>query len=162
MSVVLKMLAGLAVAGMLGVATAIWHPRSPYPEAATEPIGAGEVRETETDMELPEMGSDEMTLEDVLAHEGEVVWIDARHDRAFREGHIPGAQLLNWSGWDEQIGPLIASLPTGDGVRIMVYCSSAYCESSHEIASRLRQATGRSDIYVLYDGWRAWQARGEP
>ncbi len=83
-----------------------------------------------------------------------VIWIDARSAEAYQKDHIPGALLLNEDAWDELIQPVL--LAWNPGRPIVVYCSSLQCQTSREVAKRLRETTGVEPLFVLKGGWEAW------
>jgi len=85
----------------------------------------------------------------------EVQWIDARTREEFEEERVPGAILLNVEEWETQLGELLAGWDPSRP--IVVYCSSLSCLRSHEVADRLRSDLGVENVYVLRDGWEAWQ-----
>jgi rhodanese-related sulfurtransferase len=104
-----------------------------------------------------ELAEGEVLLAQVLSRRPPPLWVDARSDKAFEAGHIPGAVLLNEDRW--QVG-LERLLTAWDGERpIVVYCDSATCNASHSVAQRLKGELGIDDIHVLHGGWEAWQSR---
>ncbi|MEM7145456.1 MAG: rhodanese-like domain-containing protein [Verrucomicrobiota bacterium] len=133
-------LLGLAALG--AVAVKAFHPYAPALYLQNEPL-----RE------------DEVTVEMVAERWGEegVIWIDARQVVEFEAGHIPGAMLLNKQGWTDQLWEIWSVLEAGD-IPVVVYCDSAACKASREIAERLRQNTGRGEVYTLRGGWEAYRA----
>jgi rhodanese-related sulfurtransferase len=136
MKVFIEVVILLGLAGTGGVLTKAFHPLAPALYLQNEPL-----RE------------DEVTLEDVAERWGEgVIWIDARQVAEFEAGHIPGALLLNEQGWTEQLWEIWPQLETGT-TPVVVYCDSRACHASRKIAERLRQNTGREEIYVLKGGW---------
>jgi rhodanese-related sulfurtransferase len=41
--------------------------------------------------------------------------------------------------------------------KIVVYCSSLSCQTSHDVARRLREEATLSNVFVLQGGWEAWK-----
>lgn len=109
-----------------------------------------------TPASTPDLAEHEVLLETVLAWPDETLWLDARSAEAFGWGHVPEALPLSEDRWEEQ---LLAVLDTWrPGLRIVIYCDSDACDASHEVAERFRAETGIDDVYVLKNGWAAWQA----
>lgn len=96
----------------------------------------------------------EVRLAEVKQWSARVVWVDARGRSAFKQAHIPEAVLLNEDEWDALLPGLLERWRPGD--RVVVYCDSAECHASAELARRLREEVGLPEVYVLYDGWTAW------
>ena len=83
-----------------------------------------------------------------------VLWIDARSANDYEAEHVPGAILLNLEGWDELFPQFLDQWDPEK--KVVVYCSSAGCELSHEVAERLKSAD-ISQVFVLKGGWEAWK-----
>ena len=101
----------------------------------------------------PAWKSDEITLATTRSWRENVLWVDARAQADFEKAHIPGAVLLNENTWDELLLDVLRAAP---GRALVVYCSSSRCQSSHEVARRLRDEVGLPHVYVLRGGWEAW------
>ena len=104
----------------------------------------------------PATAKDEVDLAQARSWGETVLWIDARPDTQFEAGHIPNAIQLNEDRWDELLPPLLGVWSPEN--RVIVYCSSQSCAASHEVAKRLRENAGLTNVYVLRGGWEAWQA----
>jgi rhodanese-related sulfurtransferase len=117
--------------------TAAFHPRRP--PWSQEALAPGE----------------EM-LTTVLGWRGNVLWVDARSLEEYEAEHVPGALLLNLESWDQLLPKFLDQWVPGK--RVVVYCSAATCELSHEVAERLRK-NGISSVYVLKGGWEAWKTQ---
>jgi len=101
---------------------------------------------------------DERIVGDSRLSGKEVVWVDARSEEAYKDGHIPGAVLLNHDGWDTMLGNLFEAWKPDR--TIVVYCSEG-CQASREVANRIRNL-GLEPVYVLkggYDSWKQSHAR---
>ena len=84
------------------------------------------------------------------------LWVDARSATAYAENHIPGAIHLDEVQWDLALATV---LENWDGKQaIVVYCESLDCGTSADIAERLKEALGFSDVHSLRGGWAAWEA----
>jgi rhodanese-related sulfurtransferase len=110
---------------------ALWHPRRPAWQ------------------------SDEVTVASAEAWGKNLLWVDARADADFAQGHIPGAISLNEDRWDDL---LPAVVDEWDASRdIVVYCSSLSCQTSRDVARRLREEVNLPNVFVLQGGWEAWR-----
>ena len=103
----------------------------------------------------PAWRSDEITLNTVQNWREAVLWLDARPATDYERAHIPEALPLNEDRWDALL-PAVLDAWNEDGV-IVVYCSSLSCQTSREVARRLRDEVGLPRVYVLQGGWEAWQ-----
>ncbi len=106
----------------------------------------------------------EITVEEARARmaAGPVLWLDARHEREFQAGHIPGALLLNPYDWENL---LIAAFPAiteaAEGTPLIIYCDGQQCEASRTVRDLLRQTPlGDRELLILRGGWPAWQSGG--
>jgi rhodanese-related sulfurtransferase len=129
---VLILLAALVPAGL----TAVVHPRRP--PWSREKLSPGEER-----------------LTTVLAWGSNVFWVDARSQQEYDAEHVPGAILLNLEEWNSLFPRFLDQWSPEQ--KVVVYCSSASCEMSHEVAVRLEKS-GVSPVYVLKGGWEEWKA----
>jgi rhodanese-related sulfurtransferase len=120
----------LLLALPLAVATGLWHPRRPAWQ------------------------SDEVTLAAAMGWGKSVIWVDARPDADFARGHIPGAIPLNEDRWDDLLPGLTDQWDTTR--KVVVYCSSLSCQTSHDVARRLRDEDQMPNVFVLQGGWEAW------
>lgn len=86
-----------------------------------------------------------------------VIFVDARDDEYFAEGHIQNA----WnSGFFMELMYKLDSLQTKDG-QVVLYCSDDECGSSEELAYDL-QNEGFTKLYVFKGGWVEWTEAGYP
>lgn len=83
-----------------------------------------------------------------------VLWIDARSETEFQTNHIPGALWMNETNFESGIDALLNRWTPR--TTLIVYCGSTACNASQQLAARLK-ASGFESVYVLEDGWRAWQ-----
>jgi rhodanese-related sulfurtransferase len=98
----------------------------------------------------------EEMLSTVLAWRENVLWVDARPIEEYELEHVPGALPLNLENWDQLFPKFLDQWVPGQ--RVVVYCSAATCELSHEVAERLRK-NSISPVSVLKGGWEAWRTR---
>ena len=98
----------------------------------------------------------EITLSAALA-EANVLWVDARAIDVYEKEHIPEAILLNEDDWDNLIIGFLDNW--NPDMTVVVYCSGAACNASHSVALRLTSDYEIGNVYVLKDGWNAWENR---
>lgn len=126
----------LAAALVPAAGSAFFHPRRPsWNELALAP---GEV-----------------VLQTALDWKDRVIWLDARSEVEYAQGHIPNAMLLNEDAWDDLL-PHVLNAWNRDKI-IVVYCSSLRCQASDEVAKRLREEAKLPNVYVLKGGWESWR-----
>lgn len=143
----IQMLILLAVAVVPALATARWHPRSPFfPPDVPPELSSGETAVTQ-------LADDEVSVEQALAWGESVLWIDARSTKEYTKNHIPGAHLLNEQDWEGQLFEVLDAAPLNDPGRVVVYCGSQRCGASRAVADRLRKEAGLERVYVLHGGW---------
>lgn len=106
------------------------------------------------DRDFEELGEYEVDLEMAFAFGDSLLWVDARGEEAFGKGHIPNAVNLSLDKYDEMLGGFL-DLWQPDH-RVVVYCDSSSCGASRDLANRLREDLGESEIYVLKGGWMLW------
>ena len=98
-----------------------------------------------------------VTLAEVEGWGDSVLWLDARPDEQFEEGHIDGALQLNQDHWNDQLRTVLTAWAPER--KVVVYCSRLTCHASHEVAERLRKEAGLTNVYVLGGGWEEWQEK---
>jgi rhodanese-related sulfurtransferase len=126
----------LLLALIPAIAAGIWHPRR------------------------PSWQSDEVMLAVASAWGKDALWIDARADADYARAHIPGAISLNEDRWDDLLPAVLDQWnPT---MKVVVYCSSLSCQTSHDVARRLREQAGMSNVFVLKGGWETWEKQHTP
>lgn len=104
-------------------------------------------------------GVPEVTAAQIVRWGESVLFVDARGESAYRLRHIPGAISLNEDRWNE-LGAAFFEKWHPDH-RVVVYCDRR-CNSSHEVARRLRRELDQENVYVLKGGWEAWNEAQNP
>ena len=89
-----------------------------------------------------------------LFTEKAAIFIDARSDEDFREGHIQGAKSLPWQDVDQRFIEIAEDILPD--VTIITYCDGETCKLSHDLALFLIDM-GFKDVRVLINGWSVWQ-----
>lgn len=94
-----------------------------------------------------------------LFQQDAAVFLDARPQMQYAEGHIRGALNLPWPEVDRYFLALADRLAAAP--MIITYCDGQSCHLSHELALFLRQM-GYENVRVLVNGWTLWQQAGLP
>lgn len=87
------------------------------------------------------------------------VFLDARSQYEFEQGHIQGAISLPPREFAAQFQDLKPRLVSKEAV--ITYCDGDRCPLSQALAEHLR-AAGIKNVYVLKNGWTLWQAEKLP
>lgn len=90
---------------------------------------------------------------------GHVLFVDARSQNNYEQGHIPGAVSLPLGQFDEMIESFLSKHALDQPM--VTYCSGRTCEDSHHLARLLLEA-GFTDVRVFIDGFPGWEAEGYP
>jgi rhodanese-related sulfurtransferase len=94
-----------------------------------------------------------------LLQKGEALFVDARPQDQFAQGHIAGALSLPWHYVDDHFMKTVKRLDEANV--IITYCDGERCDLSHELALFLREM-GFDRVLVLANGWILWQEAGLP
>ncbi len=90
---------------------------------------------------------------------GNVLFVDARSQDDYEDGHIPGAVSLPAGQFDELVGSFLDRHAAARS--IVTYCSGRACEDSHHLAQLLHEL-GFDHVKVFIDGFLGWKAEGYP
>ncbi len=90
---------------------------------------------------------------------GNVLFVDARSQDNYEDGHIPRAVSLPVGQFDGQIESFLNQHPPD--ALIVTYCSGRTCEDSHNLAQLLYDV-GFTNVRVFIDGFPGWKAEGYP
>lgn len=94
-----------------------------------------------------------------LFAQNEALFVDARPENLYAQGHIRGALSLPWEKVDRYFVEVADQL---DVLKpIITYCDGETCDLSHELALFLKE-TGFKNVRVLVNGWTVWQRAGLP
>ncbi len=142
-----------------GVAAPADPDRTPAPTSS----GSDEVRRRLAARGLKTVGVEEarVTYED--PRHGQEVWIfvDARNEAQFEEGHVPGAYVFDRYYPEKHLPSVVPACQQAE--RILVYCIGGECEDSELAAAALIEAGIPADRMAVYlGGIRDWQAHGNP
>ncbi len=115
------------------------------------------------DARFSDAAGDSMVISLDLAREqfqtGSAVFLDARPESQYFEGHIQGALNLPWQEVDRYFIE-VADRINGSGM-IIAYCDGEGCELSHDLALFLKEM-GFGNVHVLVNGLTLWQQAGLP
>ena len=102
---------------------------------------------------------DSVTWAKEIYDKGHVLFVDARSQDNYEEGHISGAVSLPLGEFDEKIESFLSKHALDQPM--VTYCSGRTCEDSHKLARLLLEA-GFTDLRVFIDGFPGWEAEGYP
>jgi len=83
------------------------------------------------------------------------VWIDARTEDLYEEGHIPGAVLLDFYDQQPYLNDIEALIEDRQPISLILYCKGKDCHDSHLLAESL-SFHGHGNIFVYTGGWSEW------
>lgn len=89
-----------------------------------------------------------------LFNSGNALFVDARHEYDYSQGHIKGA--INVPLAEFKLQKSLLSDVKRDQT-IVTYCDGAECNSSIELAKVL-SAAGFTKVKMFFGGWNEWQA----
>ena len=93
--------------------------------------------------------------------DGTYVFVDARNDMLYQEGHIPGALQVDHFRLDEYIEPVLDAAEMAE--KVIVYCNGGDCEDSIFMCQDLKGLGVSTDRLFLYEaGWNEWESNGQP
>lgn len=108
------------------------------------------------DMKL-ELGDIERVKE--IYDQGRAVFVDARSEDDYVDGHIKGAETFPLYEFDQLLPGFKNRFPLEK--YIITYCSGRTCNDSHILAQKLMEH-GFMNISVFIDGFPAWKENGYP
>ncbi|MFZ4578099.1 MAG: rhodanese-like domain-containing protein [Myxococcota bacterium] len=98
---------------------------------------------------------DAASLEVKLKGAAQVHVFDANSDERFAQGHIPGATHLRADAVKAEV------LPPNQNAMVVFYCGGPKCMAAPE-AAKATIALGYTNVYVMTDGIKGWEALGYP
>lgn len=90
---------------------------------------------------------------------GGTLFVDARDEKAYAEGHIKGAVSLPIGLYEENLEHFVMKYPPS--TPIITYCAGRTCQDSHELAQILLQFE-YENVHVFIDGFPEWEKKGFP
>ena len=102
-----------------------------------------------------------LLFHDARRETGLIIFVDARAEAAYAEGHIPGAWQLDRFYPEKHLPELLPACTVAETV--VVYCSGGECEDS-VFATRLLLSAGvaADRLRVFMGGLKEWSALGQP
>lgn len=96
------------------------------------------------------------TYHDPLYASGAYIFIDARDDAHYADGHVPGAYQINHYYIERYID---AVLPVAEAaLKIIVYCNGGKCEDSEfTTLELLKRGIDSSKVFVYVGGMQQWR-----
>lgn len=102
-------------------------------------------------------------LEAYIKLQGKTIYVDARSQKEFAEGHITGS--INIPAHPESVMMEMLSKNFSDinsDRELVIYCNGNDCPSSEELAKKLVSLDYSRHIYIIRDGFPAWQKAKYP
>lgn len=94
-----------------------------------------------------------------LFERGDALFVDARPESQYDEGHVQGALNLPVQGVEVYFVDAAERLSSAKA--IITYCDGETCDLSHDLALFLKDM-GMENVRVLVNGWTVWQEAGLP
>lgn len=85
---------------------------------------------------------------------GEALFVDARHEYDFQQGHIRSAINVPLREFSQRRGEF-ATVQTDR--TIVTYCDGSECNSSMELAAHLSEM-GYRNVKIFFGGWQEWKS----
>jgi rhodanese-related sulfurtransferase len=93
--------------------------------------------------------------------EGPIVFVDARNQEHYEDGHIPGAYPLDPYHPDQQMPGVLTACQAAD--QVVVYCTGGDCEDADTTAILLREAgVPNQKLFVYGGGYDDWTGNRLP
>lgn len=93
--------------------------------------------------------------------QGLVVFVDARDDAHYQQGHVPGAWQLDYYRYETYLASVLPACMMAQ--EIVIYCNGGDCEDSEFTALLLRDAQIPMERIQVYGGGISeWQTKGWP
>jgi rhodanese-related sulfurtransferase len=89
---------------------------------------------------------------------GDVLWVDARSKQEWQRDGVPGSVWISHENFDESLGN--AATQMLEGKPVIVYCSAVGCDTSKEVANRIKSFQIASELHALHGGWQVLNQAG--
>lgn len=128
---------------------------------ATNPLAATLQRLKERGLQTVNSNEVVELFRDNRYQQGLIVFVDARDDHHYQEGHVPGAWQFNHYRAEQYLPSVLPVSLTAQ--KVVVYCTGGNCEDSEFAAIMLREAgVPRENIFVYAGGINEWTANALP
>ena len=94
-----------------------------------------------------------------LFNSNNAVFLDARPESSYNQGHIRGALSMPWNQTEENCFDVIINIPPEKS--IITYCDGATCDLCGKLAVFLRDL-GFEQVQALVNGWTLWNQNKLP
>jgi len=94
-----------------------------------------------------------------VLREGRALFIDARYKKEFDTSHIPGSINISANLPRDAMMEVLEPIPKDE--LIVIYCSSASCQSARRLAG-LMTYLGYERVHVFLAGYTTWLQKGYP
>lgn len=134
---------------------------APTKPAAADAAKAENKKHLEHDFQTITLEEVQKVFDDPQTKQGLNIFVDARDDEHFAEGHIPGAvQCFPYESQRCLKGVMAAA---GGAEKVIVYCGGGDCEDSIFMCRELTEAGVPTEAVFLFEGgWKEWSASGMP
>lgn len=142
-------------------ATPVVAPPDGTNAAATSPVDLLAARLQSLGLLLA--GSNQVTqlFRDPRYEQDLIVFVDARNDQLYQEGHIPGAYQFDHYRAEQYLAAVLPVCQAAE--QVVVYCTGGDCEDSEFAAIYLRdKGIAPNKLLVYGNGWTEWTALGLP
>jgi rhodanese-related sulfurtransferase len=136
---------------------------APITTDTNEPSEEQQISDRLRDKGLQEIRRGEVVklLHDPGYRAGQIIFVDARDEDHYQDGHIPGAYELNPYHPEKQLGPMLTVCQPAE--KVVVYCTGGDCEDSDTAAIILRDAgVPVKKIFVYGGGFGEWSDQHLP
>lgn len=100
-------------------------------------------------------------FEDPRYRQSAFLFVDARNDQHYQEGHVPGAFQLDYYRPDAYLPLVIPMAQIAE--KVIVYCNGGTCEDSELATLMLRDAGIPAEkVFVFVGGFAEWAGAGLP
>ncbi len=130
---------------------------------AVETVGASDGETKAEASPYPVLSPDEVVdlFNDPDTASGLNIFIDARKDKAYLDGHIPGAVQF----YPYEVERFFDNVMnrTNGALRVIVYCNGGECtDSKYACRELLEMGLPEDAIFLFAEGWEAWTAKKMP
>jgi rhodanese-related sulfurtransferase len=135
----------------------------PVSAATNEPSPAEELSERLRDKGLQEalLSQAKILFHDPGAQDGRIIFVDARDEDHYQEGHIPGAYELDPYHPEKRLGAVLNVCQPAE--KVVVYCTGGECEDSDTAAILLRDGgVPVGKLFVYGGGFTEWESNHLP
>lgn len=129
-------------------------PPTTAPTPATQPVQKSEFHELTLDEVVK-------VFDDAKVATGEYVFVDARADGPFREGHIPRAVQCDYYRSENYLPSVLTEVAGAE--KVIVYCNGGECEDSLLVCREfLSLGVSLERVFLFRGGWQEWKDAGMP